>query len=228
MPREPGGEGAAWGYGFALGMVVVGGILLADSLSAEFGLPLMAYVSVGVSCIATPPCLKGLVLGGRGVAFTWVEVRDVWRPPAPVQTVQTDDDEPDAPTVDEAREQATLDAMLTFFMAGQKAGGFSSRLLSPGVVGSDTWDNITKFYISVEGRQVLRDAGGNVGTVFNHGHTLDSTIRGLRAGVIPLPPGDKVPEVHPYLPDAAQRSTAPRRTAPKRAEVIDVMPSREA
>jgi hypothetical protein len=202
--------------------------MLADSLSREFALEWYSYLFIGVSCLPVPTLAEGLFVGGRGVVFTLVEVRDVLRPPAPVQTVQTDDDEPDAPTVDEAREQATLDAMLTFFMAGQKAGGFSSRLLSPGVVGSDTWDNITKFYISVEGRQVLRDAGGNVGTVWNHGHTLDSTIRGLRAGVIPLPPGDKVPEVHPYLPDAAQRSTAPRRTAPKRAEVIDVMPSREA
>lgn len=145
-------------------------------------------------------------------------------PPAPeavAETVADTDDEPDP----DAEQRARLDAMLTFFHAGEKAGGFSAGLLSPGVVGSDTWEHLTDFYVSDAGGRVLRVVAGNVGTVWNHGHGLDSTIRGLRAGKIPLPPGS-VPTVSAYVaPVAAQRS-APRRSATKKpaaeAEVVDI------
>jgi hypothetical protein len=133
------------------------------------------------------------------------------------------------PAVDEdAERRAMLDAMLTFFHAGEKAGGFSAGLLSPGVVGSDTWEDLTDFYVSPEGGGVLRVVAGNVGTVWNHGHGLDSTIRGLRAGKIPLP-DMKVPVVNAYVPVAAQRN-APRKGTTRKpaaapdAEVVDRLP----
>lgn len=217
---------SAWLIGFGIGMAVTGGVLAGHVRTAAV-VP-QWWVFYPALIVTVTGIVVGLSGVGYGVAWglqVWEKVAELRRPalpavgapPAPL------DEEPDV----DYEHAAKLDAMLTFFHAGEKAGGFSAGLLSPGVVGSDTWEDLTDFYISPEGRQVLRVVAGNVGTVWNHGHGLDSTIRGLRAGVIPLPPGE-VPLVSAYVaPVAAQRS-APRKGTTKAPRVVDVAPSREA
>lgn len=108
----------------------------------------------------------------------------------------------------DAEELAWQLALETFFLAGQKAGGFSVDKLA-GCVGSDAWARLTEFYSSAAGLNVLRVAPGNVGTVWGHAWGLDRAMQALRAGKLPFPTGP-VPDVRPF-PDGATQRKAPRR-----------------
>lgn len=218
---------AYWGVGFGLGLALAGGFVVADAYAGLLRPGWWAlYPALVLSGMGTVVTLAGLGKGLSWALVEWDEMQARRNPPAlaPETAPEPDDEGPDYAA--EAEYKAKLDAVMTFFHAGERAGGFSAGLLSPGVVGSDTWDALTDFYVSEVGRRVLRVVAGNVGTVWNHGHTLDSTIRGLRAGLIPLPPGP-VPVVSAYVPPAAQRN-APRKSATKpKPAVVDIPPSRE-
>jgi hypothetical protein len=118
----------------------------------------------------------------------------------------------------ERKAAAWASALETFFLAGNKAEGFSIDKLA-GCIGSDAWARVTGFYASPAGRNVLRVAPGNVGTVWGHGWGLDAAIRALRAGSLPYPDGD-VPAVTPFIADTTRRN-APRKSKTQTPEVIE-------
>lgn len=113
----------------------------------------------------------------------------------------------------EAKERAWTIGAETFFMAGQKAGGFSSRKLA-GCVGSDTHPLLAEFYASPAGLGVLRKVPGNVGYTWGlkdtgEPWTLAEVLTLIRSGGLPHPEGE-CPEIKPLPPSAAQRNTAQR------------------
>lgn len=143
------------------------------------------------------------------------------QPPAPIVNVTP----PPPPDPTDAETEAMRLAVEIFFRAGDGLGSFSENTLTgAGVCGSDTWPRLAGFYCSDAGHNVLRVVPGNVGTTWNHGHNLDSTLLGLASGRIPLPSGAVPTVTPPVLKPAAQRGAA--RKSATRVPVVDGEPSR--
>lgn len=210
-----------WQLGLALGLAIDAGLVLALALSGVgltvYNLPRFFAVGVSVATLGTT-CLPLAVSLFRFAVSAYVRW-DEWQhrndaPPAapaiPQPIVFT------LPPVDTKRQAKEL-SVETFFRAGEKAGGFSEGKLA-GCVGSDHGPWLRHFYMSPAGGEWLRDAGGNVGTVWNFERNLDGLLLALRGGELPLPPGP-VPDVKP-LPDSAAQRRAPQKSAAQAKHVI--------
>jgi hypothetical protein len=221
---------SAWGYGLGLGMAVTGGVLAAHVHGGHV-VPQwwVFYPSLIVA-------VMGIVVGlsGLGHGLSWgldlaERVREYRAGPQNGATSLLDapeaivDEEPDT----DAETEAMRLAVEIWFRAGDALGSFSENSLTgAGVCGSDVWPRLAGFYSSDGGHAVLRVVPGNVGTTWNYGHNLDSTLLGLASARIPLPPG-RVPVVKPYVRPATQRGAAQKGATRKRTEVVDIEASRE-
>ena len=170
------------------------------------------YALAGVLAFAA---IAGLWHGGLAVLGFVLLVVDARRErqPEPVVYAPPDDDEPDAPPEAEIdlRARAWATALGRFFRAGDKAG-FTIRALTPAVLSEDDWARLTAYYVSDDGRRVLRDRGGNQGTGWGYGWDLDGAVRAIGVGALPLPGGEP-PVVEVFVEHATQRNAKRSKSA---------------
>jgi hypothetical protein len=200
---------SAWIAGFGVGLGATCLLGIAAELRG-WAVPILVYAEVvGLG--------MGLVLAldfaGRSFVsgmFTVLEVVRNAQTLAPAPTlVQADQPKPEPDT--DLLASAWKVPLSRFFRAGDSAGSFSIRNLA-GVVSEGDWAALTDFYCSDEGRRVLRDRGGNLGTAWGYGWSLDAVLQALNASKLPLP-DMPVPDVQPYVGNTTQRNTKKRAPA---------------
>lgn len=193
-----------------LGLVVGGALLLADLTRGQLRdmaiYPVAAVVAVGF--------VLGAWHGGLGllgfVLLVWDAVtarrpEPEWVDELPPELIPVAVDPAEL-----AMASAWKLALTRFFRAGDAAGSFSIRSLSD-VVSDGDWGLLTDFYCSDAGRRVLRDRGGNLGTAWGYGWSLDGALQALGAGKLPLP-DMPVPEVQIFVSPATQRNARGRKS----------------
>ena len=195
---------AYWGVGLGLGLALAGGVVVADAYAGVLRPGWWAlYPSLILAGIGTVVTLAGLGKGLSWALDTSDELaarREQRRPPAPVELPEPEPD--DAPETD-ALEDDWYIALRRFFRNGEVAGGFShSRLVESGSITEGPWTELTRFYASEEGGQVLRLEAPE-GYVRGRGWTFDDIKSAIAQRRLPHPPGEP-PEVV-VLPDDATR-----------------------
>lgn len=214
MDRDEFLRPSTWVAATGVGVAVAGGVLLADLTAGrlrDFAIyPVLALTGWGL--------VLALAHGGTGLLGFALLVWDAVTVRRPDQAVGGGDDTlpPElipvaADPTDIAVASAWKLALTRFFRAGDAAGSFSIRALSD-VVSDGDWGLLTDFYCSDAGRRVLRDRGGNLGTAWGYGWSLDGALQALGTGKLPLP-DMPVPDVQPFVAHATQRNTKRRSSA---------------
>ena len=223
---------SVYGIAFGIGMSITGGALAAHVKAGTVIEP--SYVYYPALVVTWTGIMLGLA--GLGNAFTWgleqfERVMEIRQPPAPA--LVTTPTQPTPPTTEDTTDLAWRVALERFFRAGGMAEGFSINKLS-GVVGSQSWGKLTDFYLEPQADlltgkaigPVLRDAGSNIGTVWNHGWGLDLVMQLIAKGALPHP-DIPVPVIELYVRHAAERNAPQKGATQKKARVVDIEPSRE-
>jgi hypothetical protein len=199
---------SAWFYGFGLGIVAVCVLGISSTVNGwDVPLPVFVYVfGLGLGAVVT---LQFTGASFKAVVASAFEMVKQYQTLTPAPTlVPADPPEPEPDT--DLLASAWKVPLSRFFRAGDSAGSFSIRNLA-GVVSEGDWALLTDFYCSDAGRRVLRDRGGNLGTAWGYGWSLDAVLQALNAGKLPLP-DMAVPDVQPYVANSTQRNT--KRRAP--------------
>jgi hypothetical protein len=200
---------SAWFYGFGLGIVAVCVLGISSTVNGwDVPLPVFVYVfGLGLGAVVT---LQFTGASFKAVVASAFEMVKQYQTLTPAPTlVQADTPEPEPDT--DLLASAWKVPLSRFFRAGDSAGSFSIRNLA-GVVSEGDWAGLTDFYCSDEGRRVLRDRGGNLGTAWGYGWSLDAVLQALNASKLPLP-DMPVPDVQPYVANSTQRGTKRRSPA---------------